>query len=146
MITVKRLEQYSPEVAEAVRGLLVELSRSGKDKGEIPAEWFAEVINSPLHDLLLAYEGEQVVGMMSVSIIMGAGVGKNAYLEDFVVSAAAREKGVGKLLWQAYEDWAREKGAGRLEFTCGEGREVAQQFYKKRGAEIYQTNFFRKEL
>jgi len=146
MVKIVKVERYAPEIADKVRGLLKELSRSGKDKGEIPESWFLEVINSPWHDLLVAEEGGEIIGMLSVSIIMGAGIGKNAYLEDFVVSSKARGKGVGSLLWGALLDWSREKGAKRLEFTCGEGREVAQAFYKARGAEIYKTNFFRKEL
>lgn len=146
MIEIKTLKEYSPEVAADVRALLIELSRSGKDKGEIPEEWFLDVINSPYHDLILAMDGEKVIGMASVSIVMGCGIRKNAYLEDFVVSSAARGAGVGGMLWDAMIDWAKEKGAKKMEFTCGNGREVAQNFYKKHGAEIYETNFFRVEL
>lgn len=146
MVEIKRLTKYDTQTAEAMRGLLIQLSRSGKDKGEIPEEWFLDVINSPWHDVLLAVEGEEVLGMCSLSIIMGAGVQKNSYLEDFVVSEAARGKGIGGLLWNAMLDWGREKGAKRMEFTCGNGRETAQAFYKEHGAEIYDTNFFRREL
>ncbi|MBR3320114.1 GNAT family N-acetyltransferase [Candidatus Saccharibacteria bacterium] len=146
MVTIKRLEEYTPETAEAIRRLLVELSRSGKDKGEIPEEWFKDIIGSPWHDLLVAEEGEKLLGMAAVSIVMGAGIRKNAYLEDFVVSVESRGKGVGKMLWSEILKWAREKGAKRLEFTCGEGRDAAHVFYHKRGAEIYETDFFRLEL
>ena len=40
---------------------------------------------------------------------------------------------------------AKEKGCKELSFTSGIGRESAQEFYKNKGAEIYDTNFFRKE-
>ena len=146
MIEIKKLEKYSPEVAGQIRKLLVELSRSGKDKGEIPEEWFNDVISSPWHDVLLAVDGKKILGMASLSITMGAGIRKNAYLEDFVVSSETRGQGVGGKLWEAMIAWAREHGAKRMEFTCGNGREVAQQFYKHHGAEIYDTNFFRVEL
>ena len=160
MIKVIAVTEYNKTVADRIRQLLIQLSRSGKDKGEIPQEWFEQLISSPWHDLLLAVESaedgnakqdlpvlpEQVLGMASVSVIFGAGIGKNAYLEDFVVDQSARGKGVGNLLFNAYEDWAREKGCKNLEFTCGQGRETAQQFYKNHGAETYDTNFFRKKL
>lgn len=146
MIEVKRLAEYSPEVAEAMRGLLIELSRSGKDKGEIPASWFEEVIASPWHEVLLAEEEGEILGMATLSVTMGAGIRKNAYLEDFVVASAARGKGVGTMLWKEMVRWAREKGARELEFTSGKGREAAQEFYKHKGAEIYETNFFRLDL
>ncbi len=143
---IKRLEKYTKEVGEQIRKLLIELSRSGKDKGEIPEEWFLEIINSPFHDLIVAEEEGRILGMASMSIMMGAGIYKNAYLEDFVVSSETRGKGVGGKLWEEILRWAREKGARRLEFTCGEGREAAHAFYHKHGAEIYETDFFRLEL
>ena len=143
---IKRLEKYTKEVGEQIRKLLIELSRSRKDKGEIPEEWFLEIINSPFHDLIVAEEEGRILGMASMSIMMGAGIYKNAYLEDFVVSSETRGKGVGGKLWEEILRWAREKGARRLEFTCGEGREAAHAFYHKHGAEIYETDFFRLEL
>ena len=160
MIKIIAVTEYNKTVADRIRQLLIQLSRSGKDKGEIPQEWFEQLISSPWHDLLLAVESaedsnvkqdppvlpEQILGMASVSVIFGAGIGKNAYLEDFVVDQSARGKGIGNLLFNAYEDWAREKGCKNLEFTCGQGREAAQQFYRGHGAAIYDTNFFRKKL
>ena len=160
MIKIIAVTEYDKTVADRIRQLLIQLSRSGKDKGEIPQEWFEQLISSPWHDLLLAVESaedsnvkqdphalpEQILGMASVSVIFGAGIGKNAYLEDFVVDQSARGKGIGNLLFNAYEDWAREKGCKNLEFTCGQGREAAQQFYRDHGAATYDTNFFRKKL
>lgn len=143
---IKRLNVYTPEIDQKVRELLKQLSRSGRDKGEIPKSWFEQIIASPWHDLLLAEDDGEIIGMASVSVIMGAGIMKNAYLEDFVVNTNIRAKGVGTALWNEVVKWAKEKNCKKLEFTCGEGREVAQEFYKKRGAKIYPTNFFRFEL
>ena len=39
-MNVSKLEKYTPEIADQVRQLLIQLSRSGKDRGEIPKEWF----------------------------------------------------------------------------------------------------------
>lgn len=177
MIKIVKLTKYSEDLADRIRALLVQLSRSGHDKGPIPKAWFDELIASPCHDCLLAveiddqetelkeqskdeessqneiklenqaeFQPSQVLGMASVSVTFGAGIGKNAYLEDFVVDQAARGKGVGHLLFDAYEKWAKEKGCKNLEFTCGQGREAAQKFYNDHGATIYDTNFFRKKL
>lgn len=144
---VKRVTEYSPELAQRVRELLIQLSRSGKDKGEVPEEWFVDIINSPWHDLIVAVDDDdRVIGMASLSTMMGPGIRKNAYLEDFVVDAEARTGGVGSALWDEMLAWGREKGCKRMEFTCGNGREIAQAFYKKHGAEVYDTNFFRVEL
>lgn len=146
MVKVKCLTEYTPEMGEQVRKLLIELSRTGKDKGEIPEEWFREVIESPYHDLLIAEEDGVILGIATVSVVFGAGIRKNAYLEDFVVSSAARGKGIGGAIWISILDWAKIKGCHKLEFTSGKGREAAQKFYLNRGAEIYDTNFFQKTI
>ena len=130
---VKRVTEYSPELAQRVR--------------ELPEEWFVDIINSPWHDLIVAVDDDgRVIGMASLSVSMGPGISKNAYLEDFVVDSEARTGGVGSALWNEMLAWGREKGCKRMEFTCGNGREIAQAFYKKHGAEVYDTNFFRVEL
>ena len=143
---IKVLNEYSEGVANRIRELLIQLSRSGKDRGEIPKEWFDELIASPYHDMLIAEDEGQIVGIATLSVKMGPITRKNAYLEDFVTDSTIRGKGIGSQLWDAMLDWAREKGCRDLEFTCGHGREAAQTFYQKKGAEIYDTNFFRMPL
>lgn len=144
---IERLTEYTPETATRVRELLIQLSRSKKDRGEIPREWFDELINSPYHDMLLAIDDdEKIVGIATLSIIMGPIVRKNAYLEDFVTDESVRGQGVGGKMWNAMLEWAVEKGCGELNFTSGKGREEAWRFYENKGAEIYDTNFFKKTI
>lgn len=144
---IEKLTTYSKDTAEQIRELLIQLSRSGKDRGEIPESWFNDIIASPWHDLLIAKDTTgRIVGCATMSVTMGPGIRKNAYLEDFVVDSATRGQGTGSALWNAMLAWATERGCQNLEFTCGHGRETAQAFYKAHGAEIYDTNFFRKKL
>lgn len=144
---ITRLTTYTEETANRIRELLVQLSRSGKDRGEIPREWFDELISSPYHDMLLALDdNDKIIGIATLSIIMGPIVRKNAYLEDFVTDESVRGQGIGSKLWDAMLDWAKEKGCTELNFTSGQGREAAWRFYQGKGAEIYDTNFFRKTI
>lgn len=144
---VVRFTTYTKEIADACRALLIDLSRSGADKGEIPESWFEEIAASPYHDLLLAESDDgKILGMATLSVVMGAGIKKNAYLEDFVTAASARGQGVGTALWEEMLNWAKEKGCEKLEFTSGHGREAAHKFYLAKGAEVYDTTFFRKEF
>lgn len=143
---IKILDHYTPTIADQIRQLLIQLSRSSQDKGEIPKSWFDDIISSPYHDLLVAEKDDQIIGIACLSVVMGAGINKNAYLEDFVTDSNVRGQGVGSALWQAAIDWAATKGCINLEFTCGHGRESAQQFYLSHGAKIYDTNFFRKTI
>ncbi len=144
---IETLTKYSEEDATRIRELLIQLSRSGKDRGEIPREWFEALIASPSHDMLLARdETGKILGIATLSVIMGPIVRKNASLEDFVTDKDCRGQGVGTKLWEAMLEWAKEKGCRELNFTSGKGREEAWQFYQNKGAEIYDTNFFRLEL
>ncbi|MBR2710710.1 GNAT family N-acetyltransferase [Candidatus Saccharibacteria bacterium] len=144
---IKTLTEYTPEIANRIRELLIQLSRSGKDRGEIPKEWFDDLISSPYHDMLLAFdEDNKIIGIATLSIIMGPIIRKNAYLEDFVTDKSCRGQGVGTALWNAMLEWAKDHGCQELNFTSGHGRESAQEFYRHKGAEIYDTNFFRKPV
>lgn len=144
---ITKLEKYTPEAADQIRQLLIQLSRSGKDRGEIPKTWFDDLISSPYHDMLIALDNnDKIIGIATLSIHMGPIIRKNAYLEDFVTDSTVRGQGIGSALWAAMLDWAKEKGCHNLEFTCGTGREASQQFYKNHGATVYDTNFFRKEI
>ena len=144
---IETLKSYTQETANRIRELLIQLSRSGKDRGEIPEEWFQDLITSDYHDMLIAKNDDgKIIGIATLSIIMGPIVRKIAYLEDFVTDESVRGQGIGDALWQAMLKWAKEKGCTELNFTSGHGREAAQAFYQKRGAEIYDTNFFRKTI
>ncbi|MBQ3353045.1 GNAT family N-acetyltransferase [Candidatus Saccharibacteria bacterium] len=144
---IELLTKYDQKTADRIRELLIQLSRSGKDRGEIPEEWFNDLIASPYHDMLIAYDDEnKIIGIATLSVTMGPITRKNAYLEDFVTDASVRGQGVGSALWDAMQSWCAEKGCNNLCFTCGQGRESAQEFYKHHGAEIYDTNFFRKAI
>ncbi|MBR3236769.1 GNAT family N-acetyltransferase [Candidatus Saccharibacteria bacterium] len=144
---IVKLEKYEKETANRIRELLIQLSRSGKDKGEIPKEWFDDIIASPWHDLLMAVDDNgKIIGIATMSVTMGAGIRKNAYLEDFVTDEKVRGQGVGTALWEAMLEWGKAHDCQKLEFTSGHGREAAQNFYKHHGAGIYDTNFFRKDL
>ena len=144
---VIKLTKYTPETANRIRELLIQLSRSGKDRGEIPEAWFTDLINSPYHDMLLAIDDDdKIVGIATLSVTMGPITRKNAYLEDFVTDSSVRGQGIGSALWDEMLKWSAEKGCHNLCVTCGHGRESAQEFYKHHGAEIYDTNFFRKTI
>lgn len=144
---ITTLQKYTPESAARIRELMTQLSRSGKDRGEIPREWFEDVISSPYHDILIALDdNERIIGVATLSVIMGPIIRKNAYLEDFVTDSTVRGQGIGSALWDAMLEWATAKGCKHLEFTCGNGREASQKFYKNHGATVYDTNFFRREL
>lgn len=147
MIEVGPMTEYDAGVAAAMGELLKDLSESYG--GAAPArEAIEEIIESPWHDVLLAFEGEELIAMASMSVLMGTKAGRVAYLEDFVVKGDRQGQGVGKQVWEEILAWGRRKGCRRLEFTSsGTGKKQgAVQFYEKRGAKKRETNNFRVEL
>jgi GNAT superfamily N-acetyltransferase len=71
--------------------------------------------------------------------------GLGAQVAVLVVTASARGKGVGRLLIEAGEDWARTHGAQLMWLGTAPKREGAQRFYKAAG--FHQTGIrFSKEL
>lgn len=143
---ITTLQNYTLESASRIRELMTQLSRSGKDRGEITKEWLEEIIASPYHDILIATnDGGTIIGMASLSIIINLR-DKKAYLEDFVTDTTLRGQGIGSALWDAMLDWSRRKGCTELDFTSGYDREAAHRFYLSHDAKIYDTAFFRKML
>jgi GNAT superfamily N-acetyltransferase len=88
----------------------------------------------------------QIVGCATLSTVYSLDVGRNAYLMTFIVNPLAQGQSVGGKIWDEILNWCREKNLPRLDFSSNARRESAQHFYLKRGAKIYETNFFIKEI
>ena len=146
MIEVGRVTEYDADLAEAMGKLRQQLS-SRHDGSAISRELIEELIESPYHDILVATDGDKVVGMVIVSIVM-ATLDRNVYMEDLVVDSECRGKGVGGQLLEAVKDWGRKKGCRRLEFTSSnrDGKAGARGFYESHGANVRDTDFYGVEL
>lgn len=147
MIEVGVAEEYDAEVAGAMGRLLQDLSATAN--GEAPTrEIIEEIIESPWHDLLLAFDENELVAMASVSIVMGAKVQRVEYLEELVVRSDRQRQGIGTKMWEAIVAWGRKKGCRRLEFTSSDSgkKQGAATFYERCGAKRRETNNFRFEL
>jgi len=71
--------------------------------------------------------------------------GKYVRINSFVVKGTARNKGIGKLLIKASEDWAVEQGADNVVISSGnrDDRKAAHIFYQKSGYAIKSSGFFK---
>lgn len=143
---ITTLTEYTPETASRIRELLIQLSRSRKDPGEIPSSYIDEIIASPYHDIIIAKLDDGMIAGIAVLSVLTNLKHKKAYLEDFVTDETIRGQGVGSKMWDFMLSWAKEKGCDELNFTSGQGREEAWKFYLNKGAEIYDTNFFKKAI
>jgi ribosomal protein S18 acetylase RimI-like enzyme len=83
---------------------------------------------------LVATVGARVVGMMTVQLTVStARGGLSAGIEDVVVDAAHRGRGLGRRLLAAAEAWARGRGAVRLALLADETNAPALDFYDHLG-------------
>ena len=141
-VKVEALATYSLEDATAIGHLLSTLSDSFDDN-PVEKQVLEDIISSPYHDQLVARNNKGVViGTLTVSLMMGAGVIRKAWMEDFVVDPDAQGMGVGSRLWDALVIWCHDRQIQKLEFTSRPDKVTAQHFYLKRGAIIRETNHF----
>ncbi len=85
-------------------------------------------------DILLAAEGDLVVGLASVyADILSIRYGPRCWLQDLVVTASHRGRGIGAQLLDATSNWARDRGCTHLELGSGAGGADAHRFYVSQG-------------
>ena len=145
-VKIEKLEKYTETTARELGVLMMSLS--SRANGEpISQDLLQDIIDSPWHDQLVATnDNGKIIGTATVSVVLGVHAKKIAYLEDFVVDKDTQGMGVGSQLWEAIVDWGKQKSCVRLEFTSSDKRNGAINFYKKRGAELRDTNVFRLNL
>src|SRR6266849_7741297 len=99
------------------------------------------MVADPAVTLLLARDGEQIVGTTTV-IVYTTPFWIKARLDEVVVDESARGKGVGEALVKAALEIGRERGAQVAELQSGRGpaREAAHKLYVRLGFKIRDTD------
>jgi GNAT superfamily N-acetyltransferase len=73
-----------------------------------------------------------VVGMISIQLVISTAVGApSAWIEDVVLQEAFRGQGVGLSLLESAKNWAKDKGARRVQLLADADNTPALEFYKK---------------
>lgn len=82
--------------------------------------------------IMVADSGEQVIGMSSAQLVVSTAEGGMAALvEDVVVTKSHRGTGVGKGLLLSVEQWAKSRGAKRLQLLADKNNLAALGFYEQ---------------
>jgi GNAT superfamily N-acetyltransferase len=109
--------------------------------GSVPPGWDADrardAIASAIADeeaaVLVAEHRGNLLGLCTAYLELNSvRFGPRCWVEDLAVSPAHRSQGIGGVLLDAAETWARERGATHLELDTGLAREDAQRFYERR--------------
>ena len=93
-VSVSVCEVVTPEIVEAIAGLLPQLSRSAPPP---TAEQLEDIATSPASHLLLARVDDEIVGALTL-VVFRIPTGMRAWIEDVVVDEAARGQGIGEAL------------------------------------------------
>lgn len=97
--------------------------------------------------VLVAELAGQVVGMCSAQIVISTAEGREAALvEDVMVPADCRGRGVGRALLAALGTWAEGRGISRLQLLADRGNDAGIEFYSKNGWQTTQLICLRKRL
>jgi GNAT superfamily N-acetyltransferase len=84
--------------------------------------------------VLVAERTGAVIGMVTGQLVVStAEGGLSVLVEDMVVDAAARGRGVGRTLLRAMESWATKRGATRLQLLADRENVPAIAFYGREG-------------
>ncbi|TCP58200.1 acetyltransferase (GNAT) family protein [Tumebacillus sp. BK434] len=101
-------------------------------------EFFDSLFASEQFELLVAVQGERLVGFSLLEALTDPGLyslvpRKYAYVRDFGVDTEVQRQGIGRKLMAASVDWAKEQGAEQLDLKVWEFNEQAIRFYESLG-------------
>lgn len=141
-IEVVVASEASDELVEAFGRLIPQLSRSAP---ALDLHALTKIIAAPSNTLLIARDAGQggaIVGALTL-VVFPIPTGLRAWIEDVVVDAAARGKGVGVALSRVALRVAEARGARSVDLTSRPSREAANRLYRKLGFKPRETNVYR---
>jgi ribosomal protein S18 acetylase RimI-like enzyme len=127
------------ELVAAFAELVPQLSSSSPPPN---AQELAAIVDAPDSVLYIARLDDVIVGSLTLAFYR-IPTGLKAWIEDVVVSEAARGHGVGEALNRAAIAEAAHRGAKNVSLTSRPSREAANRLYQRLGFEPYKTNLYR---
>lgn len=135
------IQESRPADVAAVYALICEMEERRLPRPAFDAI-YREVQASPAHCLLLARCGDAVAGClhlrMEAQLHHAARV---AEIMELAVGAAWRSQGVGRSLFRAACDRARQAGCVQIEVACNQLRHRAHHFYETMGMHNFHYKF-----
>jgi ribosomal protein S18 acetylase RimI-like enzyme len=101
-------------------------------------ELIGRILSAPDETILVAHEDGELLGLVHVQLYDTPPIAvmvprRRAHVDNVVVAAAARRRGVGRRLMEGAARWARDRGAEELLLTVWAGNEEAERFYDALG-------------
>lgn len=130
-----RIRRARPEDEPAIVALMEQLGAAdGGTVGPGLKARFTQLLALNHHALWVAETEAAVVGLVTASLRPTLyHSGPSALIDELVVDARTRGRGVGRGLIEAVVTWASEHGASEVEVSTEMGNEAAQAFYCRCG-------------
>lgn len=141
-IQIETVSSVTDELVSAFERLVPQLSSSSPPPTR---EHLEHIVGSDSCSLLIARDGEQIVGSLTL-VVFPIPTGARGWIEDVVVDASARGKGVGEALNLRAIEIARAEGAVTVDLTSRPSREAANRLYQRIGFVKRDTNVYRYDL
>lgn len=141
-VEIRRITEVSDALEEAFARLMPQLSPR---LGAPSREELRRVAGSETGALLAAVAGERIVGVLTLAWY-DAPSGRKAWIEDVVVDAATRGRGIGEALVREALALACREGVARVMLTSNATRRAAHRLYERMGFVRYETDCFRLDL
>jgi len=103
-------------------------------------EWYEKLLNSggkkifvvegTYNKELVAYSTVEIITQSNIQILVPS---KFAYIDEFCVKSLYQRKGIGRLLFNHIEDYAKSEGASSIQLNVWEFNENAIKFYESMG-------------
>jgi ribosomal protein S18 acetylase RimI-like enzyme len=138
-ITVTVVTGVDDELVEGVARLVRQLSPSEPVPG--PAE-LVEIVRAAGSTIIVARDARAIVGMLTLHTFRAA-TGIHAWIQDLVVDAAARGRGVSELLTREAVRLSVEQGARTAALTSRPSHLGNARLYERIGFERRQTHLYR---
>ncbi|MEP6897861.1 MAG: GNAT family N-acetyltransferase [Rhodanobacter sp.] len=97
------------------------------------AERLLRILPLPVHHVCVVDGGRTLLGWIAVEQRMTLESGERFEIVGLVVSASARQGGVGRRLVEEAERWARAAGAGMISVRSNITRDASHPFYERLG-------------
>jgi GNAT superfamily N-acetyltransferase len=134
-LTIRSAHPADLDVLVALLTALFSIEADFRPDPERQRRGLALMLEEPARRAVLVAESAgAVVGMVTAQLVVStAEGGLSALVEDMVVEAAQRGRGIGRHLLAAIEAWARERGAMRLQLLADRENAPALAFYERMG-------------
>lgn len=127
----------------AIHALVGELAEYEKEPEAFTAslEDYTKDFEAGIFQAIVAEKDKLVIGMALYFMTYSTWKGRMMYLDDFVVTAPERRKGVGQLLFDAFIEDAKSQRCRLVKWEVLDWNEPALEFYRKNKA-IIETNWW----